>query len=233
MQRPLIGILLDSEARGSFSGRPYYALRCDYFAAIERAGGLPIGLPYTTCLPEMLSRIDGVLVPGGDYRFPAEWYEDGAPSAYGPNEARLKAETALIQTCLETGKPMLAICCGMQVMAATQGGKLRAKLATEPINHRTEGGAYAARHAVRIAPDSLLHNLTGAEELLVNTHHQEGVVQLGAAIRAVATAPDGVIEAIEVVNHPFALGLQWHPEIMLDDPVSEAIFRGLVGAGRK
>jgi putative glutamine amidotransferase len=232
MHNPLIGVLLDSENGGGFSSRPYYALRQDYFAAIEHAGGIPVGLSYTLNPSSLLDKLDGVLVPGGDYRFPKDWYEDETPSPYQPNEARLNAEITLLRECLKVNKPLLGICCGMQVMAAITGGKLKAKLATHPTNHRPEGGAYTSGHPIQITPQSLLHRITGQESVVVNTHHAEGIVKLGYGTNATAIAPDGVIEAIEVSNHLFALGLQWHPEVMVGNTFSDTIFTGFVTAAK-
>lgn len=232
MTKPVIGILLDSENGGSFSKRPYYALRKDYFTAVETAGGVAVGIGHGMDGDALMALVDGVLVPGGDYAFPPEWYVDGKESVYAPNDSRLIAESALVRRCLDEGKPMLAICCGMQVMAMVTGGKMTSCLPVEPMNHRPEVEPYKLRHEIAVAPGSLLGRIVGTQ-MAANTHHREGVVSIGEELVVSGRAEDGVVEALEKPGHPFALGVQWHPECSLEDAQNRALFEAFVAACRR
>jgi putative glutamine amidotransferase len=223
--KPLIGIMLDCEDKGSFSAYPYHALQKSYFSAVLKAGGLPFGIPCDSG-GEHLARVDGVLVPGGDYLSPPEWYADGVVSDFPPNPARAEGELALLKNVLNSKKPLLATCAGMQVMNVALGGKLTGKLP----NHRPEGSdRYALRHTLKIVPGTKLHAIAG-DSMRANTHHKEGIALLAPGLTASAFAEDGVIEAIEYAPHPFALGVQWHPEHSTDDLQNMKIFEAFVGA---
>lgn len=228
--RPLIGVVLDWQASGSFSPRPHYAVRESYFHAIWQAGGLPIGLPL---LPEAgdeyLSKVRGLLIPGGDYPSPSRWYGDD--HSIPDEHPRTTQNEGLIREALARKIPLLAICAGMQEMVAATGGLLHWRVAESvqgALNHRGQSPTQTA-HSLKIEPNTLLHKLTGVTETQVNSHHSEGVKQLGQGLVASAMAPDGLIEAIEMPNHPFALGVQWHPEFLLTE-ADKALFTGLIKA---
>ncbi len=232
MMRPAIGIVLDWQATGSFSPRSHYAIRDSYFAAVYDAGGLPIGLPLLeSAVTEYLPRIQGVVIPGGDYPSPSRWYADG----HGiPDEhPRTVVNENLVRELLKTKIPLLAICAGHQELAAATGGLLHWRVAQAvpgATNHRSTSPTEVA-HAVQVTPGTLLHRLVGAEVIHVNSHHNEAVKSLGAGVVVSGLAPDGVIEAIEVPAHPFALGVQWHPEFGLTES-DHALFIGLVAAAK-
>lgn len=223
--------MMDCAEKGSFSPYPHHALQKSYFSAVEAAGGLPLGIPCDSGVTdEYLARVNGVLVPGGDYQSPPEYYADGAVSDFAPNPARAAGELMLIKKLVSTKKPMLAICAGMQVMNVALGGKLAAKLPVSPVNHRPDGAErYVLRHKLKVVPGTKLHAIVG-DSMPANTHHKEGIAVLAPALAASAFAEDGVIEAIELAGHPFALGVEWHPEHSTDDPQNMAIFRAFIAA---
>lgn len=231
--RPLIGVVLDWQASGSFSPRPHYAVRESYFQAIYQAGGLPVALPLLEeALPELLERVQGVVIPGGDYPSPSRWYGDdrGIPDEH----PRTLLNEQMIRALLQTQKPLLGICAGMQEMVAATGGLLYWRVAQclpEAMNHRGVQPNQPC-HAVVVEEGSLLNRLTGQTRYEVNSHHSEGVKVLGGGLVASAHAPDGLIEAVEMPNHPFALGVQWHPEFLLSE-ADKALFTGLIEAARK
>ena len=232
MNRPTIGIVLDWQATSSFSPRPHYAVRESYFQAVWQAGGLPVGLPLLSeAADDLLNKVNGIIIPGGDYPSPGRWYGDGHGT---PDEhPRSTQNEALIRKILQRKMPLLGICAGMQELVAATEGLLYWRVAESlpgALNHRGMAPTKTA-HSVTIEPGTLLHRLTNVSSTEVNSHHSEGVKTLGQGLTACAKAPDGLIEAVEVPHHPFALGVQWHPEFLLT-PADQAIFAGLVRAAQ-
>jgi putative glutamine amidotransferase len=218
MSRPRVAVLLDENT--SSGGHRYEAAK-GYFLGVSRAGGLPYGLPYDgEVAADALALCDALLLPGGRYAMPADWYA-GEPAA-SPDTDRLEVEVALATGFLQAGKPVLGICAGMQVMAALAGCKLTAKV--DGHNGRE------IRHAVRTTPGTLLRQLVG-ERLEVNSFHNEAIATLAPGVAGAAVADDGVIEAIELPGAGFALGVQWHQELFAhEDHPGNAIFQGLIDA---
>lgn len=234
--RPLIGILLDYETAGSFSKRPHYALRCGYFDAVWKAGGLPVALPYLgDAAEDYLAACDGMVLPGGFYPFPAKLY--GRPTA--PDEElhpRFRFEQQLARRALDEDHPMLGICAGMQVIAAATGATMYNDVGAElptTIDHLDAQPAELTAHAVNITPGSMLHKTLGVEHLHVNTAHKEALKDGLEGLTINAVAPDGVIEGIEIPNQRFCLGVQWHPEFFASDgDPNFNLFTALVAAAK-
>jgi putative glutamine amidotransferase len=212
-----VAVLLDENT--SAGGTRYEAAK-GYFGGVSRAGGAPFGVPYDPAVvPLVLADFDGLLVPGGRYAMPAEWYVGEA--AQSPETERLPVEIALIEGFLAANKPVLGICAGMQVLAALNGAKLTAQ-----VDGHNERGR---EHAVRTVAGTQLAGLVG-ERLTVNTFHNEAVVEPGRGLPS-AWADDGVLEAIELPDRRFALGVQWHQELFADaDHPGNGLFRGFVDA---
>ena len=234
MTRPLIGVTLDAEPPGGWSRFPWYALRANYTDAVGAAGGLPVALPHDPDLAAaMLDRLDGLVVTGGAF--------DVSPALYGATEThptvtlkdrRTTAELALVQGALARDMPVLGICGGQQLLAVALGGTLiqhipdavPGALKHEQPNPRNEAG-----HAVAVTPGSLLHRIVGADTMQVNSAHHQAVATPGPHAAVNATAPDGVVEGVEDVRYRFCLGLQWHPEFLID-PGDARIFAAFVAA---
>lgn len=237
--KPVIGITLDYEKEGSFAHYPYYALRTQYFEAIERAGGLPIALPYSEALQEdYLNLVDGVLIPGGSMAKPLHWYEDGTTELPYAEIPRSKSDIWYAEQCMARKIPFLGICEGMQVLAGVLGCVLTAKVqesygtdlphVSRPSNERAKG------HDIKIKDRTLLSSILKVETLNTNTLHREAVRKGSDKVVVSATAVDGVIEAIEAhpeMGHPFALGVEWHPEFFITpDAADFNIFTAFVRA---
>ncbi len=232
--RPLIGITLDSEQPGGWSRFPWYALRANYMDAVAAAGGLPVALPHDPALAaELLARLDGLVVTGGAF--------DVDPALYGAaavhptvtlKDRRTAAELALVRGALAADKPTLGICGGQQLLAVALGGTLiqhipdavPGALAHEQANPRDEPS-----HAVSIRPGTLLRRIVGTDTMMVNSAHHQAVATAGPHAAVNATAPDGVIEGLEDGRRRFCLGLQWHPEFLLD-PGDRRVFAAFVAA---
>lgn len=228
--RPIIGIMLDWVEQGSFSKWPHYALKQKYFDVVYDCGALPVGIPQVGIVgEEFLSRLDGLLVPGGDYPSPGWWYGDDHGTSDHP---RAETDVRIIRLALEQDVPLLGICAGHQTLAVATGGKLVWRVKAQPgiMDHR-QLLDYSPAHDVRVEADSLLARVTDAVQWKVNSLHNEAVVDVGPAARVVGRAEDGVIEAIEIPGRRFALSVQWHPEFQAGEPgPNRRIFEGFIAA---
>ena len=245
--RPLIG-LTTSEIRlpgpgeglpHAGAGREEVVLGKGYFSALAAAGAAPVVMPPLE--PELagpyLAGLAGVCLSGGP---------DVDPSLYGAqphaklgetNPAIDRFEIAVVHEAERLGMPLLAICRGAQVLNVARGGDLYQDLADEvgtTVHHRRgEPDEPAPWHEVVVEPDSLLARSLGIERLEVNAFHHQAVRILGEGLRAVAHAGDGVIEGVELPGAGFELGVQWHPEAIVDRPGQAALFRAFVEAARR
>ena len=234
MTRPLIGVTLDAEQPGGWSRFPWYALRANYTEAVAGAGGLPVALPHDPALAaEMLDRLDGLVVTGGAFDVDPALY--GAPDVHATvtlKQQRTATELALVRGALERNMPVLGICGGQQLLAVAVGGTLiqhipdsvAGALEHEQPNPRNEPG-----HAVAIVPGTLLAGIVGTAEMQVNSAHHQAVATPGPHAVVNATAPDGVIEGVEDARYRFCLGLQWHPEFLID-PGDRRVFDAFIAA---
>ena len=191
-----------------------------YFESVLRAGGTPLILPPTEnrdALVAMLDRIDGLILSGGGDMNPLFMGEEPIPALHSINPRRDLSELLLIRLAFDRQLPMLGICRGIQMLAAALGGTVYQDLATQfpatLLKHSQDLDRAYASHTVRTAEGSLLRSIMGgAEALAVNSFHHQAVREAGPRLRVAATAPDGVIEAIESAEHKSILGVQWHPE---------------------
>ena len=233
---PVIGITVDHEEPGGYSSLPWYALRENYAGAVTRAGGLAVLLPHETGQVERyLSIIDGVIVTGGNFDIdPALFGAEARHQSVTVKPGRTEFEIALARAAIDRDMPVLGICGGQQLLNVVLGGTLiqhipdeiAGALAHEQPNPRTDPG-----HAVAIAKDTLLGRITGVAEMQVNSAHHQAVGEVAGGTVVNATAPDGVIEGIELGAARFVLGVQWHPEFDID-PADRKIFSAFVDAAR-
>ncbi len=234
-RRPIIGLVLDemldpAQDGSAFSRRPFYALRMDYFVAIARAGGAPVAIPYVPeALDEYLALCDGWLIPGGDYRFRPDWYDKPPPADLTKPSLRRDFEIGATQRILAADAPLLGICNGMQVMAGATGGRI-SYFGHVPRNESSgvrhgDPATGVAHHDVTLVPGSRLAALFGATTITTNSAHKEDVTTLGAGARLAAQTSDGVMEAFEIEDRRFAIGVQWHPELDASDPLIAALVK--------
>jgi putative glutamine amidotransferase len=235
MAQPVIGLTLDREPPGGYSKtHPWYALRENYCSAIVAAGGLPILLPHEPDrAAAYLSLIAGLVVTGGAFDVdPALFGAASRHQSVSTKDRRTAFELAITQGALAADKAVFGICGGQQLLNVALGGTLIQHipdevpdaLAHEQPNPRTEPG-----HEVRIAKGTLLHRITGVEELAVNSAHHQAVKEPGAGLVIDARALDGVIEGIEDASRRFCLGVQWHPEYGLTEG-DKRIFAAFIAA---
>ncbi len=240
MTRPLIGVTT-SITVGKEPERAY--VNSAYLAAVQEAGGVPIPLPPQLgdqSLLELADRLDGLLLTGGGDLDPAAFGEPPHPTLYEVVSARDTLEITLVRRFMETRRPILAICRGIQVLNVALGGSLYQDVASDPgteIEHQQSGPRDQPAHPVKVVPGSFLERVLGSEELEVNSMHHQGVKALGRGLLPVAFAPDAIIEGVELddpdLSH-FVLGVQWHPEeLVARDPTARRLFRAFVDASRK
>lgn len=210
-----------------------------YIHAVVAAGGVPVLIPLGLADEQLLAifeRLDGLLLPGGGDVDPAVYHGRQHETLWGIDGDRDRVEMFMVRTAVARQKPMLAICRGIQVFNVALGGDLYEDIfammpnAMRHDNYGKKPRNYLA-HDVAIEPGSLLARQLGTMTTAVNSLHHQGINRLAAELAVSATAPDGLIEAVEVPGHPYALGVQWHPENLIqDNPEMLALFKGLVAA---
>jgi putative glutamine amidotransferase len=226
--RPLIGI---TTAVNKDYGIDFLRAYNANVLAIEHAGGIPVLIPCTLqpqTLRELYQTLDGVLLPGGGDVDPVHYNAQTHPKTGTPDPARDQTEIQITQWAIEDQRPIFGICRGHQVFNVALGGTLIQDIPSEVESHLThdiaDGEPRNQRlHGIKINPDSQLAHILGTTEIEVNSIHHQSVEQVAPDLTVTAYAPDGVVEASELPNHPFALTVQWHPEDMVND--SEAMRR--------
>jgi len=219
--KPIIGIILDENTS---QGGASYDTGKGYFRAIEKAGGVALGLPYA---PESLdfarTYCAGLMSTGARIKFPSEWYVPGQES-YAPQSDRF-AETFLAED-----RPYLGICNGMQMLGCLSGCRMSgdAKSYTDgSIAHDDR----TTRHGLKVTSGTKLHAITGLDHLQVNSFHREALVEISDQVIVSGFSDDGLVEAIERPDRRFALGVQWHPERLIDETAdADALFGAFVTA---
>jgi putative glutamine amidotransferase len=227
MAPPTVGVIVSYGEARLFLER--------YGQVLERAGAVPVYLPYPAgpaTVERHLAGCDGFMATGGEDVDPAEYGQAPRPELGPVDRARDRFELALLRRAVERDRPVLAICRGVQALNVALGGTLyqdlRAEvpgaLAHEPDPVWDAAGRLApCGHDVTVEPGTLLAGTTGRTRLSVNSYHHQAVREPGAGVRVVARAPDGVVEAIELPSRRFALGVQWHLELLDGDRATDAI----------
>ncbi len=226
--RPRIGLTLDAD-----DARALYELKASYVDAVLAAGGLPILLPHAMeAAGAYLALLDGLVVTGGAFDVPPELYGEARTKACGPAKPERTAfERDLLEAALAARLPVLGVCGGMQLLNVVRGGTLYQDLASAGLPSHERPGPQG--HDLVVVPGTHLAALLGTGALAANSTHHQAVRDPGAGVLVSARAPDGIVEAIELPDLPFAIGVQWHPETaLLCDARHAALYRGLVEATR-
>jgi putative glutamine amidotransferase len=219
-------------------GYPQICVNEDYTRALSLAGAMPVmvplGLPAEQ-LQVLLSRLDGLMLSGGG---------DVAPERYGNPKHRLvsgvdadrdRIELYLLEQALHRRLPFLGICRGLQMINVGMGGTLYEDIHEQrPGSIQHQYGTVQPRpylaHTVQVQPGSQLEKILGVAETGVNSLHHQAIRNLAPGLSASASAPDGVIEAIELADYPFGMGVQWHPESLQKHAPMRALFQAFVQA---
>ncbi len=236
---PLIGVNCDvfTDPTGRIHG-----VRPACWEAVVRAGGMPVLMPPLADPPligKLLDRLDALVLTGGDDIPPARLGLTSAPESVEPiPPERDRTDFTLIDEIRRRRLPTLAICLGCQELNVALGGSIWLDLDQEGpparLTHRGPRQARKVFHPIAVESAGILDRLwQGRRELEVNSAHHQAIRELGAGLRVLARAPDGIIEAITLEEHPFLLGVQWHPETMPDDHRQRILFEALVEAAVK
>ncbi|MCB2094776.1 MAG: gamma-glutamyl-gamma-aminobutyrate hydrolase family protein [Rhodobacteraceae bacterium] len=244
MARPVVGIIGNMNILND--NYAVHAVGTMNSAAVaEVAGCLPLLIPSDPRLVtvgELLETCDGFLLTGGRPNVHPEEYGEPATEAHGAFDRCRDAITLpLVRACVERGQPFLGVCRGFQEVNVALGGTLYPEIRDLPgrMNHRmppegTLEEKFALRHCVTFTEGGVFCRLMGADRVMTNSLHGQGIKAVGRGIVVDGTAPDGTPEAIYVENAPgFTLSVQWHPEYnAANDPVSRPLFAAFGAAAR-
>lgn len=241
MHTPIIGITTRKDLTPA--GLPAVMLQQAYTDALIQAGAAPVLIP--SDLPEaawreLLLRLDGVLFTGGGDIAVEHFNGESHPKVSGLDEARDLIELGLVRSVVADSKPFLGICRGLQATNVAMGGTLFTDIPDQVPNalrHDYQNADILEErthlvHPVRVEEGSRIGEILDQPVLQVNSLHHQGIKDLAPGLKAVAFAPDGIIEAIELPGHPFGLAVQWHPEWLTDQEPTLRLFRAFVAAAR-
>ncbi|WP_328745765.1 gamma-glutamyl-gamma-aminobutyrate hydrolase family protein [Streptomyces sp. NBC_00285] len=221
--RPLIGVstYLEAGARWGVWELEAALLPAGYPRLVQQAGGLAAMLPPD--VPEhaaaTVARLDGLVIAGGPDVEPVRYGAAPHPRTGPPARARDAWELALIEAALAARVPLLGICRGMQLLNVALGGTL-----VQHIDGHAEVPGVFGRHPVKPVPGTVYGDIA-PEETSVPTFHHQAVDRLGAGLLPSAHASDGTVEAVELPDPHWVLGVQWHPEMGEDLRVMQALVK--------
>ncbi|MDB5178645.1 MAG: peptidase [Patescibacteria group bacterium] len=214
-----------------------------YVDSIIQAGGTPLILPLSAdeaVLRPLYELLDGLCLAGGNDLDPALYGQEPYTGASDHSALRDTTEQMLLRWALQDRKPLLGICRGMQLLNVESGGTLHQEIAQDlpgTLDHNASTKLKSLEdlsHTLRLGPDSKLANILAAGPIGTNAHHHQAIDKLGAGVKATAWTSDDVIEAIELINYPYAIGIQAHPESLTSvEPRWAKLFESFVAATRE
>lgn len=249
MKKPTCLVWLPADHRLLGNGdrtMPFFVLGEKYARAVkENALAEPVVFPMADVaqIPALLDLVDGVMLTGSPSNVHPSHFGESVANPVLPLDERRDALTlALVKVCIATAVPLLGICRGFQEINVALGGTLHQQVQTvsEMMDHREPAGEpyalqYAPSHEVRLVPGSSIAQWAGGDVAQVNSLHGQGIGRLAQGLRALAHAPDGLVEAFEVRGaKAFAYAVQWHPEWRTaENPFYTAIFKAFGEACRE
>lgn len=216
--QPLVALTTTSVAEGGAHNKPQILLYSAYIAALEPLGLAPVLVtPMHSALSvqSLLEHCEGLILTGGEDVDPQRYGEEPIPELGTVTPARDEMEFTALSLAVRREIPILGICRGCQVMNVFFGGTLYQDLHTQfddALLHEQEGPWEARWHDAAVAPGSRLHGIVCSDKLRINSFHHQGVKDIAPSLVASAVAEDGLVEAIESAELPWAIGVQWHPE---------------------
>lgn len=241
-KKPLIGISTNQYTleNGFFAGQKRIYINQDYVELILEAGGIPFLLPHNKnreAIKQQMMAMDGIIFSGGQDIHPLHYKEEPLSCLEAVCLDRDEFELEAIQLAHALKKPILGICRGLQLINVAFGGTLYQDIGQQfpspSIQHSQKTHKAAATHTVDIVPGSQLSRIFGKESLMTNSFHHQAVKDLAPGLSVNAKAKDGVVEGIEKKESPFLIGVQWHPEMMLErHPEMLKLFSAFVSAAQ-
>ena len=237
MSAPIIGVTTGRIA-GENGQTDQFAAPLSYLDTILRAGGIPLLIP--ACLDETqlraaFARLDGILFTGGADVNPELFNGLPHPRVYGIDEDRDRSEMTLVHLSVDEHKPFLGICRGIQVINVALGGTLYTDIADQ-MSGASRHDFYpnlprnTLAHEITVEPASRLAAVLDGTHFMVNSLHHQGLQRVAPGLRVTAHAADGLVEAVEIADHPFGLAVQWHPEWLQEHAPQRAIFQQFIRA---
>lgn len=194
----------------------------DHVRSVEAAGGIPVILPIqkTENLEALLNSIDGLLLAGGADINPALYGESPHIALGAVEEERDHFEYYLTKAAMQSDIPILGICRGVQMLNVAAGGTLYqdlpSQLGTEYFHAHTQFRKWQPTHTVKLLEGSRVQQAFERTELAVNSLHHQAIKQVAPGFQVTAQSADGIVEAIESRTHAYVVGVQWHPEMMVE-----------------
>ena len=231
--RPVIGMLSVVNDECVTSVVPTYA------AAIEAAGGLPLLLPYVTAeatFEEFAALCDGFLFAGGADIDPKHYGEQPKPTCGAIQPYRDEVELRAFEKAFATGKPIVGVCRGLQLINVALGGTLYQDIPSEiktDVRHQQLEDRFAPSHEVNVHPATPLFDLVGVERLCANSFHHQSIKTLGKGLAISATADDGVVEAVYWKGERYLRAYQWHPERLKQSEKNKLVFDEFIAVCKK
>ncbi|HXI12058.1 MAG TPA: gamma-glutamyl-gamma-aminobutyrate hydrolase family protein [Thermoanaerobaculia bacterium] len=233
MTKPLIGIGADVTSGLNTADRERAFSYLTYANAVRQAGAIPLLIPpQPENIDELIGVLDGVLLAGGADCDPSVYGEEAHPTISVMDRRRQSNELALAKATRLGGVPTLGICLGLQMMTVAAGGTLVQDIESEiktDIQHAS-APTDRVRHDIAITSGSRLASIISDASLSVNSSHHQSVRTAGSGLTVSAVAPDGVVEAVEDPDHPFYVGVQWHPEDMQEEGSALSLFTAFIKA---
>lgn len=236
--KPIIGILsnvtMPDDNDGSAVEKTF--VNSSYINAIIRSGGVPIIIPVNTDennIKEQVKLCDGILITGGIDINPLLYKEEPSKEMGSFNPDIDEFDMIAINLAMKNETPILGICRGIQVINVALGGTLYQDLSLKEgcyIKHMQESKKYVGTHSIKIVENSILHDILGTDTI-VNSYHHQCIKEVGKNLEPIAYSKDGIIEAIQMKDKKFVVGVEWHPELMIDyDEKMLNIFKKFINA---
>ena len=236
--RPIIGITTN-HSKNEYN-QTTILLNQAYASAIMQAGGVPVLIPSLIAnegWDALYARLDGVLFTGGGDISLDHFKGDPHPRIDDVDPERDTVELNMLHAAVSDGKPFLGICRGCQLVNVGLGGTLYTHIPDQlpnALDHSYPGNMRTVLvHEVKIDEGTHIANVLGEPIVRVNSHHHQGLKDIAPSLRVAGHAPDGLVEAVELPDHPFGLAVQWHPEWLTDQQSTRNLFGRFVEAAEK
>lgn len=236
--KPIIGVIMGYQPQ---TQAPTLHIGQAYLTAVHKAGGLPMLLPAgtpDTILAEMLDRCAGLIITGGPDVDPLYFQNEPDERAGGVDPRRDASEEFLIKKAHQNKMPILGICRGIQSLNVVFGGTLYIDLLDDSPGS-SKHDFYpdlprdAYRHTISIQKNNLFHQIIGKDNVRVNSLHHQGIKDPARNMMIVGHAEDGCIETLVAVDHPWCIGVQWHPECLPEDQDARQLFSAFILAAKE